>query len=472
VDDEALLVESFIDEFADDFEVIGFTRPVAALRELATQDFSVVIADFRMPEMDGITFLARLKQSRPESPRILFSAFADMTCLARAINEAEIFHFISKDSLGREGRHAEVARILHHAAENYRLRLELRNLVRKITLDNELLRDQNQLLSRQGPRKPGEKRFADLVGDSPKLQDVIRRAKQAARLDFPVLIYGETGTGKEILSSAIHFESGRRDGPFLSVNCGGISKDLIVSELLGHAKSAFTGAVQDKRGIFELANRGTVFLDEIGEMPLDAQVHLLRILEDPNIRPLGAAETRRVDVRIIAATNRDLQLDVDTGKFRQDLWFRLQNGIKLSLPPLRERLEDLPLLMEFLLRQEDGMRAVSRISPATLDALHEHSFPGNVRELIGMIRRGIAEALLDNADELLPCHFVIPRLAEHLSSETKGLRAATAEAKTQLIVQALARNGNNITQTATELKMSREGLSRLMGSLGIRKQGT
>ena len=469
VDDESLIVESFADEFADDFEVIGFTRPTEALRQLATEDFSVVIADFRMPEMDGITFLARLRQSRPEPPRILFTAFADMACLARAINEAEIFHFISKDSLGREGRHAEVAGILHHAAESCRLRLDLRSLVRRLTLDNDELRDENLLLSRQRPRKLGEKRFGDLIGDSPKLKDVIRRAKHAAGLDFPILIYGETGTGKEILSSAIHFESGRKDGPFISVNCGGIAKDLIGSELFGYAKGAFTGAAQDKRGIFELANRGTVFLDEIGEMPLEAQTHLLRVLEDPNIRPIGAAETRRIDVRVIAATNRDLQEEVESGKFRQDLWFRLQNGIKLTLPPLRERLDDLAVLAGFLLRQEDRMGAISRVSPAALDALRAYFFPGNVRELIGMIRRAIAEALLDNASELLPSHFAIPSLDEHSPDETKGLRAATAEARAQLISQALARNGNNITQAAAELKMSREGLSRLMGSLGIRK---
>ena len=327
VDDEKLIVESFADEFSDEFEVTCFTSPIEALEKLTLQVARVVIADFRMPELDGITLLASLRQCQPNLTRILFTAYADLDSLSRAINEAAIFHYIPKDSLGRQGRHAEIANIIFRAADLSNVLEERDGLLRRMTEQAEALNEENETLKQRRPRVLDARYFADLIGESAGLQHVIRRAREAAKHDLPVLIFGETGTGKEILSRAIHFEGPRRNERFMAINCGGIQKDLIIAELMGYTKGAFTGASENRRGVFEAADKGTVFLGEIGEMPVDSQAHLLRFLESSEVRPVGSTVTKHVDVRIIAATNRDLKAEVAAGGFREDLYYRLNRAV-------------------------------------------------------------------------------------------------------------------------------------------------
>jgi len=466
VDDDALIVESFADEFSDEFLITGFTSPVKALDASQLQQMEVVVADYRMPELDGIRFLAGMKQRRPNLTRILFTAYADLDCLSRAINEAEIFHYIPKDSLGRPGKHSEMANIILRGVDLTTLHEERDELLRKLTQQTESLREENEKLNRQRPRLLDSRCFSDLKGDSRVLQEVIRRGREAAQHDFPVLIYGETGTGKEILSRAIHFEGKRKDYPFVAINCGAMQKDLITSELMGYAKGAFTGASENRRGVLEVTHNGTVFLDEIGDMPSDAQAHLLRFLESGEIRPVGSAVTKQVDVRIVAATNRHLERELGAGRFREDLYYRLSSGIELTLPPLRERLEDLPVLIAHLLQYENRGTMLG-ISPEALEVLESQPFPGNIRELTGMLRKAVTEAVLSGANMLLPSHFFMLNAVRAAHPGTDSWKTTANQAKIADIRRAL-NNHKTITAAAAHLGLTREGLSRLMSSLGVR----
>ncbi len=467
VDDDALIVESFADEFSDEFEILGFTSPIKALDAPVLQQVSVIIADYRMPELDGIKFLAKVKESRPTLSRILFTAYADLDCLSRAINQATIFHYISKDSLGRSGSHSEIANIVLRGADLTNLREERDELLRRLTEREHSLREENDRLNQQHPRMLEARFFSDLIGDSPGLRDVIRRAREAARQDFVVLVYGETGTGKEILSRSIHFEGTRKNHPFLAINCGAIQKELITSELMGHTKGAFTGATENKRGVFEAADKGTVFLDEIGDLPLDSQAHLLRFLESGEVRPIGSSVTKQVDVRIIAATHRDLKDEVASGRFREDLYYRLSTGIELRLPPLRDRLEDLPLLISHILESRNKCRTMLGISPEATELLRSQEFRGNIRELVGMVQKAVTEAILSGGDMLLPTHFRTCSSPGVATRETGNWKTKVNQAKIADIRYALNEH-KTITAAAAHLGLTREGLSRLMSSLGIK----
>lgn len=273
---------------------------------------------------------------------------------------------------------------------------------REVLKLNELLADDNQYLHEELRRLSGD----EIVGANYGLRDVMQKVRQVATLDSPVLLMGETGTGKDVIANAIHYSSSRSGGPFVSVNCGAIPDTLIDSELFGHEKGAFTGALSQKRGRFERANQGTIFLDEIGELPLPAQVRLLRVLQSREIERVGGVKTIALDIRIIAATNRDLERMVQDNLFREDLWFRL-NVFPVRVPPLRERLVDLPTLVQHFIKlksRELKLTSVPTLAPGTTEVMMAYHWPGNVRELQNVIERAL---ILNPQGPLAPEHFNI-----------------------------------------------------------------
>jgi DNA-binding NtrC family response regulator len=317
----------------------------------------IIISDIRMPDLSGTDVLTAAHAASPETPVILMTAQATLQSAMQAVNEGA-FYYIQKPF-----RNDELLAIVHRAAEHRALRVENRTL-------------------RQEIRK--RDRASSPIGQSASWLSVLQLAATVAPTDSTVLLQGESGTGKEVVARYIHEMSGRTAAPFLSVNCGALPESLLESELFGHVRGSFTGAVKDKTGLIAAAMGGTFFLDEVGEMTAATQVKLLRTLQQREVLPVGATEAVPVDARVIAATNRDLERDVKTGQFRSDLYYRL-NVIAIHLPPLRKRREDIPLLVEaFLARSKDPTRTVSA---EAMGALCEYDWPGNVRELENALER-------------------------------------------------------------------------------------
>jgi two-component system, NtrC family, response regulator HupR/HoxA len=460
IDDDADVMASFVSEFSDEFDVTGFTSPEEVLPRL---DDRVVVAvvDERMPHISGIELLRRLQAERPEIIRILLTAYADFERLAAAINKAGIFRFVSKP-----WRDEEVRQILHQAAELHRLRKDNQELVCRLQHERDTLASQKQFLISRDARG-----FSALIGESAKLKAVITQARRAVDSNISVLIEGETGTGKEVLARAIHYEGARRNQLFAAINCAGIPETLLESELFGYRRGAFSGATADKKGLLEIADHGTVFLDEIGEMPLSLQAHLLRFLQDSEFRPLGDTRVRRVDVRVIAATNRNLRAEVAAGRCREDLYYRVA-AFRLTLPPLRERPEDIPILASHFLRQvntKTGKR-IGTISGEALRALCRYRFPGNVRELANAIERAI---LLADGDQLELEHFSELTAdgsggPEDRAAVESGLKALVRDFERNQIRDALARAGGNRSDTARTLGISYRWLLQRIRDLDLR----
>ena len=332
---------------------------------------------------------------------------------------------------------------------------------------HEQLEEKTRYLQQQIERRY---QLGDLVGQSDAMQRVYRLIETAAKSDIPVLVQGETGTGKELAARAIHYNSTRKDLPFLSQNCAALSPQLLQSELFGHKKGAFTGATEDHIGIFEAANGGTVFLDEIGDAPPQLQRSLLRVLQECEVRRVGETKDRTVDVRIIAATNRDLKQEIEKGSFREDLYYRLR-VIQIDMPPLRERLEDVPLLAEHLLTRakEDANKSVGDLTVGAIRALAKHDWPGNVRELENVIRRAVA--LAEEGGEITSDLFseAVGHEVSGTSLEYQGrLQDRMQEHEKRLVMDALEKYEGNITHTAKALGITRAGLQKKINRLGLR----
>ncbi len=309
----------------------------------------------------------------------------------------------------------------------------------------------------------------EMVGESQKLKDAQRILARAAPTDSTVLIEGESGTGKELAARAIHFNSPRRDGPLVKVDCTGLNENLLASELFGHERGAFTGAIQQKKGKLEIAHGGTVFLDEIGELPVALQAHLLRVLQDREFERVGGTRPIGVDIRLVAATNRDLALEVKKGSFREDLFYRL-NVVRLSLPPLRERPEDIELLAQYY-ASEHGKRVKRRIagvSPDALAILKHYDWPGNIRELANVLERAV---VLGTTELILPEDLPESMLeAKSVSGAAAGsYHDAVTERKKEIILEAVSRAGGNITEAAKLLGLHPNYLHRLIKNLGLRE---
>ena len=366
VDDESGILDSLNILLRNE----GFTPTLAqggkaGLERLSEMSPDIVLTDIRMPHVTGVEILAAARQSDPDVPVILMTAQATLQSAVQAVNEGA-FYYIQKPF-----RNDEMIAILRRAAEHRSLKFENRTLKQAIRRHE-----------RSGVTRP--------VGTSKAWLDILRLVETVAPTDSTVLIGGESGTGKEIIARYIHELSTRTEGPFLSINCGALPEGLLESELFGHVKGSFTGAVRDKIGLFGAATKGTFFLDEIGETTPATQVKLLRALQHREVIPVGSTDAIAVDTRVLAATNRDLDAEIRNGNFRSDLYYRL-NVISLHLPPLRQRSDDIPLLAEHFLQRIAGLRSepVKRLSDAALAVMMEYAWPGNVRELENALERAI-----------------------------------------------------------------------------------
>src|SRR5262245_1416069 len=385
VDDEPDIIETFRFSYEDEFAILSATTGSEALALVAREPVAVLVADQRMPEMPGIDVIRRALDLRPELIPIILTGYTDVDALVSALNLGRIYRYIPKPWDHRELQMTlrQAIEAFHLARENARLAAENARLVTELQRSNERLSHENRYLR---DRQTDDAGFGAIVGTSEPLKRVVGTARRVLDSPTTVLLEGPTGTGKELFAKAIHCEGARRDRLFVAVNCGALSETLLTSELFGHRKGAFTGAVADKKGLFETADGGTLFLDEIAETSAAVQVHLLRALQEGEIRPVGATRPVRVDVRVIAATNRDLAAEVERGPVRDALYFRL-SVFRIRLPSLNERPGDIPLLVEHFLAKYGRIlkRAVPPVAPDALAALTRHRFRGNVRELENMI---------------------------------------------------------------------------------------
>ena len=454
VDDDELIVNTFATQFSDEFEILRITEPTKAL-DMIDDLVMVAVVDEKMHAIAGTEILSLLKERRPLITRILLTAHASLECLSKAINEAEMRHFIDK------------RRATAKDWDRY-----MRNTLRDgVDLCRANCREEAHKTLRHSAIGNG---FDRLIGRSAALSKVLATARSIAKVDtIPVLIQGETGTGKELLARAIHYEGVRRAGVFLPLNCATFDRDLIGSELFGHVKGAFTGAHADKKGCLEVADSGTVFFDEIGDMPLDVQAHLNRFLDQGEFRRIGdsAAQGRHSDVRVIAATHIDLGSAIKQNRFREDLYFRLSKCV-LVLPPLRQRAEDIPELAKHLLTAAclKQHKPVPRLAESVLDALTQHRFPGNIRELQGLMELALALAEDDVEQlELRHFNFRIPPATESTSASLEAsLREMQDKFDRDKIQERLRHFAGHRGRTAESLQITPRWLNIRMQQLNIR----
>jgi two-component system response regulator HupR/HoxA len=462
VDDEPAGVELIAGTLGIDFTVHTATSGAAALSVLQSHpEIGVAIIDQRMPGMTGTELIQRTIEPYPDLVRIILTGYTDIDSLIQAINAGRVFRYLTKP-WNRE----ELIATVRQGMEVYRLSADNLRLQEELHAANERLRAENVQLRRE---VRGRSRFDGIIGSSAALQRTLDLVERVVASDTTVLITGESGTGKELIARAIHFNGPRADRPFVSENCGAIAPDLLTSELFGHKRGAFTGAHEDRRGLFELANGGTLFLDEIGDCPPDLQTRLLRVLDQGEIRRVGESETLHVDVRIVAATHHDLERDVRDGKFRHDLFYRL-GVFTVHTPPLRERLDDVPLLAQHFVDRfsRKHHKRVLGVTDEALEMLATYDFPGNVRELENEIERAFTLADPDGyvTPDLLSAKFVATRAC---AKPAKGsLRSAVERYESGLVREALQRNEGNRTHTAADLGLSRRGLIDKLEKYGIR----
>jgi len=344
------------------YEAVEAKNGLEALQLFETSLFDLVICDIQMPDLNGIDLLARLKKLAPEIPVLMITAFATAEQAVDAI-KLGAFHYFTKPF------------------NNDEIRALVRNALEKSDLKRENIQLKQDVQGKEG--------FCGITGKSPRMRELFVMIQKVAESLSSVLIMGESGTGKELAARAIHNSSTRRSKPFVAVNCGAIPETLIESELFGHKKGAFTGAVADHPGLFEQADGGTLFLDEIGELPLLLQTKLLRVLQEREFRRVGDSVVRKTDARVLTASNRDLREQVTMGGFREDLYYRI-NVVQIVMPPLRERIEDIPLLVEhFFQKFCDPNHSGEMITPAALKLLMNYPFPGNIRELENIVERSL-----------------------------------------------------------------------------------
>ncbi|WP_243544109.1 sigma-54-dependent transcriptional regulator [Pseudodesulfovibrio tunisiensis] len=451
VDDEhghRLMVRAVLED--ENWTVIEAGSGEAALRALAeaAENFvqpDVALVDMKMPGMDGLELLRELQVRRPGLPVVLLTAFGSVGSAVEAMKKGAF------DYLTKPADNEELKAVLNKAYEYHRL-----------------LEENTRLKEEAG----GDLNF---IGASPGVERVRDLIAQAGPSEATVLILGESGTGKELVAEGLHRASLRKDRPLVNVNCAALPDDLLESELFGYEKGAFTGAVKDKPGRFQLASGGTLFLDEIGEMPAALQAKLLRALQEKIVEPLGSVKPVPTDVRIIAATNRDLKAEVASGRFREDLYYRLA-VLEIRIPPLRDRKEDLPLLVSFLLRRlgRKNNKIIRTVTPAFLDALSGYDWPGNVRELENVLERALILSRSDTlGPDLLPPQITAgagaydqPEADEpHVSSP-----ASLEEAEKLAIIRALEENGGHRERTAEALGISRRTLQYKLKKFGLTRR--
>lgn len=390
VDDEQANLDTFQRAFGSDYRIVACLSGKDALQRLEEEGFALLIADQRMPGLSGIEICERAIQLSPQTLRIILTAYTESDLLLSAIHRGQVQDYIVKP-----WRKSELKPILDKAFETFRERSgKLRELKKKASEVARLKDEIQEIYHWQG-----------IVGASKSLQDVLQTIQKVAGTDSTVLLTGETGTGKELLARAVHQNSRRVEGPFVPVHCAALAEHLVESELFGHEKGAFTGASHTHIGSFEKAEGGTIFLDEVSEIPVKTQVELLRVLQQREIQRVGGERVIPIDVRVVGATNKDLEKEVREGRFREDLFYRLE-VIPIRIPPLRERKEDMPLLADFFLKKFSGpLGLVRSLSAEAMERLQEYDWPGNIRELENILERAV---ILSQGQEIGPEDLNLP----------------------------------------------------------------
>ncbi len=427
------------------YDVTSADNPVKAINLCRKTAYDLVITDLKMPKIDGIEFLKTIKDHRPQTVVILITAYASGETAVNAMKEGA-YDYVEK------GGNIE----------------ELKQIVRQALLKNGLVNE-----APVPKNEPSDASFFGMIGSSREMSKVFSTIQKVANTPANILILGESGTGKELVARAIHANSSRSKMPFMAINSGGIPENLLESELFGYMKGSFTGAYADRAGLFEMAKGGTVFLDEIGELPPVLQVKLLRVVQEKTFRRIGGAEDIKVDVRIISATNQNLKEKVKKGEFREDLYFRL-NVIPIQMPPLRERKEDIPLLTKHFVEKyaREFDKEVRMISSYAMELLMGYAFPGNIRELENIIERGVA---METSNIILPENLVLSVEADveqktmELSVPDAGidLNAELEAIEKRAIEKALLKTKGSKTKAAELLHVTFDSLRYRVEKLGI-----
>ncbi len=446
VDDEASVCEAVkaILEI-EGIDVVTTTDSAAAASDIKQNHYDLIISDLKMPKMDGLQLFDAIKDAAPESIFIIVTAFGTIPSAVDAVKKG-IYDYIPKPFTPDE------------------VRIPVRRALEKRRLEQENIALKTQIETRYS--------FQNIIGNSPEIREVFRVMRHAASSESSVLVTGESGTGKELVARAIHSNSVRARRRFVTVNCGAIPDGLIESELFGHAKGSFTGAVADKKGLVEEADKGTLFLDEIGELSPPLQVKLLRVLQEGDFQRIGDTQPRRVNVRVVAATNKDLKKAIADRSFREDLYYRL-NVIPLDLPPLRRRKDDIPLLVSHFIEKHKTTAEEKNITGVAKDAMHAllaYHFPGNVRELENSIEYAIAFTtgpLIQKDD--LPKYILEDRklTQEAQKIPIMPLKDAKGQFEKSIIIAALIESGGNISEAARLLNVHRQNLQQKIRLLGI-----
>lgn len=438
----------------ENYRVETATDGEKALQELMVADYDLVVCDVRMPDLGGLELLDELEERGIETTVIVMSAFGNRDLALKAIERG------AYDYIDKPFNNDEILLTIEKAEERLQLRQENEELAERLA---------------ETSSSSIEDAFPDIIGESDAIREVLQTIRQIADYKSTLLITGESGTGKELVARATHELSPRSDEPWIPVNCGAIPENLLESELFGHSEGAFTDASGDKTGLFEEADGGTIFLDEIAELPLNLQVKLLRVLQEGEVRPVGETTSRSVDVRVIAASLHDLKERVEEGKFREDLFYRL-NVIHVHIPPLRQRREDIPLLVEhFIDQQNDRLDTdIDGVSSEAMQVMMDYPWPGNVREVQNCIERGVVLArgaqigesdlpdrILQNDDEL---HQVF-------NSDELSIKKLTTALEKVLIRRALEQTDGNRTRAAELLEISHRALLYKIDEYGLDEVG-
>jgi len=454
VDDEEIVLKSCRKILeGDGYQVLTTLSGQEAFDLLEKEPFDIIITDMKMPEIDGMEVLKTVREKYPDTIVIMITGYSTVQSAVQAM-KLGAFDYIPKPFTPEE-----VLIVIEKA-------LEKKSLIHE-----------NIYLRKELEAKYG---FDNIIGSSPKMQEVYRLIRKVAPTDSTVLIRGESGTGKELIARAIHFNSQRKQKPFVPVDCGVFAQELLESELFGHVKGSFTGAIVTKPGVFEIADGGSIFLDEIGDTNPNFQSKLLRVIQEREFTPVGGINPKKVDLRFIVATNKDLEKLVKENQFREDLFYRL-NVFSITIPPLREKKDDVPLLAYHFLRKyaKEMKKNIKSISVDGMNMLVSYSWPGNVRQLENVIERAIVMAEKDTiSTEQLP--FVvrsetthpdtpIPSNSEELKEAKKKLRESAVESiEKSFILDALARNDWNITRSARDVGMQRPNFQALMKKYNIK----
>lgn len=456
VDDEATLRDSITVGLTNEqYEPVAVADGYKAIEKIEQEDWDLALVDLKMPGMDGMEVLTRIRERKPDIPVIIITGYGTVESAVQAMKLGAVDYLMKPFTMDE----------LH-----FRIGKALENM--KLQADYEELRHELD-----------EKyKFDNIIGKSRVMQDIFRLIRKVAPTDSTILIRGHSGTGKELIARAIHYHSLRKEKKFIAVDCGALPETLLESELFGHVKGSFTGAIVTKRGLLEVANGGTFFLDEIGDLSVGIQSKLLRVLQEKEFRQIGGIKNIKVDIRLIAATNRDLEKMIDEGTFREDLFYRL-NIVPIYLPPLLKRKEDIPLLVHHFIDKYNRKqnKNVKAISPDAMNLLMDFNWPGNVRELEHTIERVLimCDGEMIEAEQL-PRHvrgknmylkITTPQTNEELKQLKKDIRQkAVEDIEKAFIINALKRNEWNISKAARDVGMKRQNLQAMIRKYKIKQQ--